>query len=75
MAVSARRRAHVPRPYFLPGRELLSALHAAALRSVAIDVILHTRSRSRRIIIEELQARPFPIGLRDAVAKLLSLYL
>lgn len=155
---AARRRVQIMTPYFLPSRELLSALHAAALRGVAVDVILparnnlpfvawaaqamleevmrygvrvyyqpppfnhsklfivdeiyvvlgsanldprslrlnfefnlevydaslaeklgehfeHTLARSRRVTGEELEARPFAVKLRDAVAKLLSPYL
>jgi cardiolipin synthase len=41
---AARRRVQIMTPYFLPSRELLSALHAAALRGVAVDVILPARN-------------------------------
>lgn len=36
----ARERVQIMTPYFIPGRELLSALNAAALRGVAVDIVL-----------------------------------
>jgi cardiolipin synthase len=41
---TARQRVQIMTPYFLPSRELLSALHAAALRGVAVDVILPNKN-------------------------------
>ncbi|ACY17873.1 cardiolipin synthase [Haliangium ochraceum] len=37
---TARERVQIMTPYFLPSRELLASLHAAALRGVAVDIIL-----------------------------------
>jgi cardiolipin synthase len=59
---SARRRVTIMTPYFLPPRELISALQAAALRGVQVDVILPKKSNlrfvdwaCRRILPELLQ--------------------
>jgi cardiolipin synthase len=41
---TARQRVQIMTPYFLPSRELTSALNAAALRGVAVDVILPARN-------------------------------
>lgn len=41
---TARQRVQIMTPYFLPSRELMSALNAAALRGVAVDVILPAKN-------------------------------
>lgn len=41
---TARKRVQIRTPYFLPSRELLSALNAAALRGVQVDVILPAKN-------------------------------
>lgn len=41
---TARQRVQIMTPYFLPSRELTSALNAAALRGVAVDVILPAKN-------------------------------
>ena len=40
----ARERVQIMTPYFIPSRELLSALNAAALRGVRVDILLPERS-------------------------------
>jgi len=41
---AARRRIDIVTPYFLPPREMISALQAAALRGVAVSIVLPERS-------------------------------
>lgn len=41
---TARQRVQIMTPYFLPSRELTAALNAAALRGVAVDVILPVKN-------------------------------
>jgi cardiolipin synthase A/B len=40
----ARERIQIMTPYFIPSRELLSALNAAVLRGVRVDIVLPTRN-------------------------------
>ena len=41
---AARQRVQIMTPYFIPSRELISALNAASLRGVVVDIILPERS-------------------------------